>query len=130
MSTSKKSFYTENAPAPIGPYSQAVAHNGILFISGQIAINPEDGKLIIDDIEAETHRVMLNLEAILNAAGASFDNVIKACIFLKDMDDFAVVNRIYGGYLKEDGHYPARETVQVVRLPKDANIEISMIAAL
>jgi 2-iminobutanoate/2-iminopropanoate deaminase len=76
MSTSKKSFYTENAPAPIGPYSQAVAHNGILFISGQIAINPEDGKLIIDDIAAETHRVMFNLEAILNAAGASFDNVI------------------------------------------------------
>ena len=130
MSTSKKSFYTENAPAPIGPYSQAVTHNGILFISGQIAINPEDGKLITGDIEAETHRVMLNLKAILNAAGGTFDNVIKASIFLKDMEDFAVVNRIYGGYLKEDGHYPARETVQVVRLPKDANIEISMIAAL
>jgi 2-iminobutanoate/2-iminopropanoate deaminase len=130
MSTPKKSFFTANAPAPIGPYSQAVAHNGILFVSGQIAIDPDTGKMIAGDIEKETERVMLNLKAVLAAAGCTFDNVIKASIFLKNMDDFAIVNRIYGGYLKEDGHYPARETVEVARLPKDANVEISVVAAL
>ncbi len=130
MSTPKKSFFTANAPSPIGPYSQAVAHNGILFVSGQIAIDPDTGKMIADDIEKETERVMLNLKAVLAAAGCTFDNIIKASIFLKNMDDFATINRIYGGYLKEDGHYPARETVEVARLPKDANVEISVVAAL
>lgn len=130
MSTAKRSYFTENAPAPIGPYSQAVAYNGVLFVSGQIAIDPDTGKMITGDIEKETERVMLNLKAVLAAAGCNFDHVIKASIFLKDMEDFATVNRIYGSYLKEDGHYPARETVQVARLPKDANVEISVVAAL
>ena len=130
MSTTKRSYFTANAPAPIGPYSQAVSFNGLLFISGQIAIEPESGKMITDSIEKETEQVMLNLKAVLAVAGCNFDNVIKSSIFLKDMDDFTTVNRIYGSFLKEDGHYPARETVQVARLPKDARVEISMIAAI
>jgi len=128
MSAATKSFFTENAPAPIGPYSQAVAANGLLFISGQIAIDPDTGKMISDDIEKETHRVMLNLKAVLKAAGCTFDHAVKTSIFLKNMNDFATVNRIYDSYLKTDGHYPARETVEVSRLPKDANVEISMVA--
>jgi 2-iminobutanoate/2-iminopropanoate deaminase len=130
MNTQRRSYFTEHAPAPIGPYSQAVASHGLLFVSGQIAIDPETGKMITNDIEKETHRVMLNLKAVLAAAGCTFDNVVKASLFLKNMDDFAAVNRIYDGYLKSDGHYPARETVQVARLPKDANVEISMIASV
>ena len=122
----KKIISTTNAPAAIGPYSQANFANGILYISGQIPVNPENGKLV-EGIEKETHQVMKNLEAILTEAGMTFKNVVKATIFLKNMDDFAVMNDIYVSYLDADS-YPARETVQVSCLPKNVDIEISMIA--
>lgn len=122
----KKIISTTNAPAAIGPYSQANFANGILYISGQIPVNPETGKLV-EGIEKETHQVMKNLEAILTEAGLTFKNVVKATIFLKNMDDFAVMNDIYASYLDADS-YPARETVQVSCLPKNVDIEISMIA--
>ena len=122
----KKIINTSNAPAPIGPYSQAVSFNGMLFISGQIAINPITGDLVLDDIETESHQVMKNLQAILEEAGLGFDNVIKTSIFLKSMEDFAKVNGVYGSYFS--GDFPARETVEVCVLPKDVNVEISMIA--
>jgi len=120
---------TPNAPAPIGPYSQAIKAGNMLFISGQIALNPETGVLEIADRKAETHRVMLNLKAILLAAGATFDNVVKSSIFLSDMGDFALVNEIYALYVNE-ATPPARETVQVSVLPKNVNVEISVIAVL
>ena len=123
-----KRVNTDKAPAAIGPYSQAVEHNGVLYVSGQIPINPENGELLIG-IKEETHQVMKNLKAILENKGLSFDEVIKTTIFLKDMADFAVVNEIYGSYFTE-GNYPARETVQVAKLPKDVSLEISLIAAL
>ncbi|MDN5577886.1 MAG: RidA family protein [Chryseobacterium sp.] len=122
----KKIISTTNAPAAIGPYSQANFANGILYISGQIPVNPENGKLV-EGIQKETHQVMKNLEAILTEAGMTFKNVVKATIFLKNMDDFAVMNDIYASYLDADS-YPARETVQVSCLPKNVDIEISMIA--
>lgn len=124
----KKTIHTTNAPQAIGPYSQAIAAGNILFISGQIPADPETRE-IIHEIDAATHRVMKNLEAILNEAGASFSNVVKTSIFLKDMNDFATVNEIYASYFT-DGSYPARETVQVAKLPADVKIEISMIAQL
>ena len=117
---------TTNAPAAIGPYSQANMANGVLYISGQIPVEPSTGKLA-EGIEKATHQVMKNLEAILSEAGLSFKNVVKSTIFLKNMDDFAVMNDIYASYL-EEGSYPARETVQVSCLPKNVDIEISMIA--
>ncbi|KQS95177.1 MULTISPECIES: RidA family protein [Chryseobacterium] len=117
---------TENAPAAIGPYSQANFANGVLYISGQIPVDPSTGKLV-EGIEKETHQVMKNLEAILTEAGMTFKNVVKATIFLKSMDDFAVMNDIYASYLDAES-YPARETVQVSCLPKNVDIEISMIA--
>ncbi|MCQ4036253.1 RidA family protein [Kaistella montana] len=122
----KKIISTTNAPAAIGPYSQANFANGILYISGQIPVNPETGKLV-EGIEKETHQVMKNLEAVLTEAGMTFKNVVKATIFLKNMDDFAAMNDIYASYLDADS-YPARETVQVSCLPKNVDIEISMIA--
>ena len=122
----KKIISTSEAPAAIGPYSQANFANGILYISGQIPLNPQTGKLE-EGIEKETHQVMKNLEAILKEAGMSFKNVVKATIFLKNMDDFAVMNDIYASYLDPES-YPARETVQVSCLPKNVDIEISMIA--
>ena len=122
----KKIISTTNAPAAIGPYSQSNFANGILYISGQIPVNPENGKLV-EGIEKETNQVMKNLEAILTEAGMTFKNVVKATIFLKNMDDFAVMNDIYASYLDADS-YPARETVQVSCLPKNVDIEISMIA--
>ena len=122
----KKIISTSNAPAAIGPYAQANLVNGILYISGQIPVNPETGK-IVEGIEKETHQVMKNLEAILTEAGMTFKNVVKATIFLKNIDDFAVMNDIYASYLDADS-YPARETVQVSCLPKNVDIEISMIA--
>jgi 2-iminobutanoate/2-iminopropanoate deaminase len=124
----KSILFTDKAPAPIGPYSQGVAAAGMLYLSGQIALHPETGVLEIDNIDAETHRVMLNIKALLDAKALSFNNVIKSTIFLKNMDDFAKVNAVYGSYFQ--GDFPARETVQVSRLPKDVNVEISMIAAL
>lgn len=124
----KTILFTDKAPAPIGPYSQGVSAAGMLYLSGQIALHPETGVLETDNIDAETHRVMLNIKALLEAKSLSFNNVIKTSIFLKNMDDFAKVNAVYGSYFQ--GDFPARETVQVSRLPKDVNVEISMIAAL
>ena len=122
----KKLISTPHAPAAIGPYSQATLANGILYISGQIPMNSETGKLE-EGIEKATHQVMKNLEAILSEAGMTFKNVVKATIFLKNMDDFAAMNEIYASYLDTES-FPARETVQVSCLPKNVDIEISMIA--
>lgn len=123
---SKLSIKTKHAPAAIGPYSQAIRHGDMLFVSGQIPLDPSTGTMVIGGIESETHRVMKNIEAILEEAGLGFDNVVKTSIFLKSMDDFAQVNEVYASYFSKD--FPARETVQVSRLPKDANVEISVIA--
>lgn len=124
----KKIIHTENAPQAIGPYSQAVAVSNLLFISGQIPANPQTRE-IVSEISEATHQVMRNLEAILSEAGTDFSNVVKTTIFLKDMNDFAMVNEIYASYFAE-GVYPARETVQVAKLPSDVKVEISMIAHL
>ena len=115
-----------NAPAPIGPYNQAVLANGMLFVSGQIALDPVSGDLVQADIETETHQVMKNLQAILQAAGLGFEQVVKCTIFVKDLGNFAKINGVYGSYFSENA--PARETVEVSRLPKDVNVEISCIA--
>lgn len=118
---------TNAAPAPIGPYNQAVEANGLLFISGQICLCPQSGELKNGSITDETNTVMENLKAILTEAGLGFDNVVKTTIFLTDMSLFAEVNELYGKYFGE--HFPARETVAVKGLPKNVNVEISMIAA-
>jgi 2-iminobutanoate/2-iminopropanoate deaminase len=123
-----KIINTENAPAPIGPYNQAILHNGILYMSGQIAFHPATGELVNADIKAETHQVMQNIDAILKAANTSFNQVIKTTIFITDMKQFAEINEVYGSYFS--GHYPARETVQVSALPKYVNVEISMLVAV
>lgn len=119
---------TEKAPAPIGPYSQAVSAKGILFVSGQIAINPETQELNMPDLATETRQVMANLNAVLEAANTSFAQVIKTSIFLSDMSLFPEVNQIYSEYFTDN--YPARETVAVKGLPKNVNVEISMIVQL
>ena len=124
----KKIINTPHAPAPIGPYNQAVMIGNMLYTSGQIALNPASGELEIDDIESETERVMQSLKAILEAADMTFENVIKSTIFISDMNNFAKINAVYGKYF-EESTAPARETVQVSVLPKQVNIEISMIAA-
>ena len=124
----KQPILTKSTPAPIGPYSQAVKANGFLFVSGQIAIDPATGQVIEGSIGEETHRVMKNLEAMLTEGGCSFSSVVKTTIFLKNMDDFAAVNEVYGSYFTAD--FPARETVEVSRLPKDVNVEISVVAVL
>jgi len=126
--SAKTIINTQNAPAPIGPYNQAVKVNNLLFVSGQIAINPADSSLNTGDIVSETHQVMKNLQAILKEAGMDFSNVVKTSIFLSDMNNFGKVNEVYGSYFSDN--FPARETVQVSRLPKDVNVEISVIAAL
>lgn len=118
---------TTNAPAPIGPYSQAVKTNGMLFISGQIAIVPATGDIELSNTEAETHQVMKNLQAILEAANLNFSNVVKTTILLSSMDLFARVNSVYGSYFMDN--FPARETFAVKGLPKNVNVEISMVAA-
>lgn len=125
----KKIIFTENAPAPIGPYNQAVLTGNMLYTSGQIAINPADGTLVTASIEAETKQVMENIKAILEAAGMSFENVIKTTIFIMNMNDFGTINTVYGSYFNEKTA-PARETVQVACLPKNVNIEISVIATI
>jgi 2-iminobutanoate/2-iminopropanoate deaminase len=125
----KKIIQTPYAPAPIGPYNQAVILGNMLYTSGQIAINPETGELETTDIASETDRVMQSLQAILAAAEMTFENVIKSTIFISDMNNFAKINAVYGKYFNE-ATAPARETVQVSVLPKNVNIEISMIAAL
>jgi 2-iminobutanoate/2-iminopropanoate deaminase len=123
----KKIINTPHAPAPIGPYSQGVATGNLVFISGQVALKPGTGELAIADIIEETHQVMQNLKAVLAASDMDFNNVIKTTIFLSDMDLFGQVNEIYGKYF--EGDFPARETVAVKGLPKNVNVEISMIAA-
>ncbi|MFI5172647.1 MAG: RidA family protein [Chitinophagales bacterium] len=124
----KKIIYTKDAPEPIGPYSQAVECNGMLFISGQVAIDPTTAQLYDgNEIQLETRRVMQNLQAIINAAGYKMNDIIKCSIFLKDMNDFAEVNNVYGEYFPE--FPPARETVAVAGLPRNARVEISAVAA-
>jgi 2-iminobutanoate/2-iminopropanoate deaminase len=123
----KKIINTNNAPAPIGPYNQAVQFGNMLFISGQIALDPVTGELVQGDVQAEARQVMANLAAILQAAGMDFSNVLKSSIFLMDMGQFAQVNEVYGSYFGADA--PARETIQVAGLPKGVKVEISMVAA-
>jgi 2-iminobutanoate/2-iminopropanoate deaminase len=123
----KKVIFTEKAPAPIGPYSQAILKGDTLYTSGQIAINPETGLLITDTIEAETQQVMQNMKEVLNTAGMTFENVVKATIFIMNMSDFGEINTVYASYFDEKTA-PARETVQVACLPKNVNVEISVIA--
>ena len=125
----KKIIRTLKASQPIGPYSQAVLVNNVLYTSGQIALHPETGELVISSIDEETTQVMENLKAILEAADMTFENVIKSSIFISDMKSFEAINRVYGTYFKE-ATAPARETVEVANLPKFVNIEISMIAVI
>lgn len=125
----KKIIQTKNAPAPIGPYSQAVLNNNVLYTSGQIALDPSSGELKMNSIKEETTMVMENLKAVLSEAEMTFDNVFKASIFITDMNDFAAINEVYASYFDEH-NAPARETVQVAALPKNVNVEISMIASL
>jgi 2-iminobutanoate/2-iminopropanoate deaminase len=122
----KQIINTTNAPAPIGPYSQAVIANGFLFLSGQVAINPETGDLNMSSVTEETHQVMRNIKAVLLEASYGFEHIIKTTIFLSDMSLFAEVNEVYGSYFDQD--FPARETVAVKGLPKGVNVEISMTA--
>lgn len=122
----KKVINTYNAPAPIGPYSQAVSANGFLFVSGQIPSNPVTGEIVSGDIKAEAKQVMENIKAILIEAGLNFSNIVKTSIFLTDMGTFTQVNEVYGTYFTDQ--FPARETVQVAALPKNVNVEISVIA--
>lgn len=124
----KEIIYSKNAPAPIGPYSQAVRTGNLVFISGQVPIDPVSGELKTANVTEETIQVMKNLETVLKAAGIDFENVVKTTIFLKDMSLFGAVNEVYGSFFKEN--YPARETVAVKGLPKDVSVEISMIASI
>ena len=123
----KKTVNIPNAPAPVGPYSQAIIHNDLMIASGQIAINPKNGEIQKGSISLEINQILKNIDALLEAASLKRENILKCSIFLKNMDDFNEVNEIYANYFKEP--FPARETVEVARLPKDVNIEISFIAA-
>ena len=125
----KKIIQTPHAPAPIGPYNQAVQFGNLLYTSGQIAIDPKTGELLKGDVKAETKLVMENLKAVLEAASASFEQVIKTTIFVSDMANFSAVNEVYGSYF-DDATAPARETVEVANLPKYVQVEISMIVGL
>lgn len=120
---------TDRAPLPIGPYNQAVSCNGLVFVSGQIAIDPATGQLVLDSIEAETHRVLQNVRAVLEAAGSGLDRVVKSSVFVKNMNQFSRINAVYAEYFSE-ATAPARELVQVSELPKFVNIEISVIATV
>lgn len=122
----KKIITSSKAPAPVGPYSQAVEVNNVLYCSGQIPLNPENGELVMDSIEAQTQQVMENISAVLAAAGLSFEHVFKAAIFITDMNDFSRINEVYAKYFKEEP--PARSCVQVAALPKGVNVEIEVIA--
>ena len=124
----KKIIQSDQAPAPIGPYSQAVIAGNMLYVSGQIALHPVTGELVMSNLEAETRQVMENLRAILAQASVSFDAIVKSSIFLSDMAHFTRVNEVYSSFFT--GNYPARETVQVAGLPKNVNVEISVIAFL
>jgi 2-iminobutanoate/2-iminopropanoate deaminase len=123
----RQAVATPSAPAAIGPYSQAIRAGGFIFVSGQIPIDPATGTLVDGDIATQTHRVFANLKAILEAAGSSLDHVVRATVYLADMNDFAIVNEVYGGYFSNPA--PARATVQAARLPKDARVEIDVIAS-
>ena len=125
----KKIITTTKAPAPIGPYNQAVLSGNTLYTSGQIALHPETGELVLDDIKTETTQVMENMKAVLEAANMTFENVVKTYIFISNMNNFAAINEVYGSYFN-NATAPARETVEVARLPKDVNVEISMIAVM
>jgi 2-iminobutanoate/2-iminopropanoate deaminase len=122
----KKIIQIPGAPAPIGPYSQAILINGVLYVSGQIPLNPMNGSLEVDSVETATNRVLLNIKSLVEEAGMSLSNIVKCSIFLKNMDDFSIVNNVYASYFSENP--PARETVQVAKLPLDVPIEISCIA--
>ena len=124
----RQAVATDKAPKAIGPYSQGIRAGNLLFISGQVPIDPATGNIIEGDIKAQTDRVMRNLTAILEAAGGSMDNVLRCTVYLKDMNDFAAMNEVYGSYFSQPA--PARSTIQAVRLPKDANVEIDVIATL
>ena len=127
----KEIITTDRGPKAIGPYSQAIRANGFVFLSGQIPFDPATGELITGDVTAQTTRVLDNVKAIAEAAGSSLDKAVKATVFLKDMNDFAAMNAIYGKYFAPEGVVaPARSTVEVARLPKDALVEIEVIAAL
>jgi 2-iminobutanoate/2-iminopropanoate deaminase len=128
MPNQKTIIQTTQAPAAIGPYSQAVRSNGLLFTAGQIAINPETGHVVDGDIKAQTRRVLENLKAILRAGGTDLDRVVKTTVFIKDMNEFAAMNEVYGEFFAKDP--PARSTVEVARLPKDVRVEIEAIAVL
>ncbi len=125
----KEIINTSKAPAPVGPYNQSVKAGGLLFCSGQIAIDPATGNLVMDDIEAETRQVMKNIEELLAASGLTFEDVVKASVFVKDMNLYGRINAVYAEYFDEDTA-PARELVEVANLPKFVNIEISVIAAI
>jgi 2-iminobutanoate/2-iminopropanoate deaminase len=124
----REAVSTPSAPLAIGPYSQAVRAGSLLFVSGQIALDPQTGKMVEGDLAAQTHRVLQNLGAILESAGASFDNVVRTTVYLADMDDFPAMNEIYGTYFSAPA--PARATVQAARLPRDARLEIDVIASI
>lgn len=127
MHTAKKEvILTQNAPQPIGPYSQAIKAGGFVFCSGQIPLDPKTGMIAAQDVEGQTKRVMENIQAVLAAAGTNFEKVVKTTIFLKSMNDFPRVNEIYGGYV--GGSAPARSTIEVARLPKDVLVEIEVVA--
>ena len=124
----RQAVATPNAPQAIGPYSQAVRAGNLLFVSGQVPIDPATGQIIDGDIKAQTDRVMRNLSAILEAGGATMDHVVRCTVYLADMNDFAAMNEVYGSYFSQPA--PARATIQAVRLPKDARVEIDVIASL
>ena len=125
----KRVIFSENAPAPVGPYNQAVIYGGTMYVSGQIPLDPKTGVLVTGSIEVETHQVMRNISAILEAAGVSFDHVLKCSVFVTDIQDFGRINAVYATYFDE-ANAPARELVQVAALPKGANVEISVIVAV
>ena len=124
----KKSINIKNAPSPVGPYSQAVIHNNVMYASGQIAINPKNGELINNDVKKELVQILDNIDSLLEAANIKRNHILKCSIFLKNMNDFDTVNELYAEYF--DPPFPARETIEVARLPKDVNIEISFVASL
>ncbi len=123
---SKRIIRTEEAPAAIGPYSQAVVANGFVYMAGQVALDPHTEQLVPGDIRIQTRRVMENVKAVLEAAGSSLDKVVKTTVFLRDMNDFGIMNEIYGSYFREEP--PARSTIQVAKLPREAAIEIETVA--
>ena len=124
----KESINIKNAPRPVGPYSQAVIHNNVMYASGQIAINPKNGELINNDVKKELVQILDNIDSLLEAANIKRNHILKCSIFLKNLNDFDTVNELYAEYF--DPPFPARETIEVARLPKDVNIEISFVASL